>query len=80
MDFGKNDTIEYFFAIQKRKGQNTKMEENKTTKLTRILTINSGFWIWGLTFFVEIFLRGSTFVLCMNNSAKNFPQRKAAKR
>lgn len=67
MDFGKNDTIEYFFAIQKRKGQNTKMEENETTKLTRMPATNSGFALWGL-------------VLRMNISAKNPPQRKAAKR
>jgi hypothetical protein len=41
VDFWENDTIEYFFAIQKRKGQNTKMEENETTKLTRMPATNS---------------------------------------
>ena len=41
---------------------------------------NSGFALWGLTYFVETFVQGSTFVLRMNSSAKNPPQRKAAKR
>lgn len=41
---------------------------------------NSGFALWGLTCFVERFVQGSTFVLRMNSSAKNPPQRKAAKR
>jgi len=41
---------------------------------------NSGFALWGLTCFVETFVQGSTFVLCMNSSAKNHPQRKAANR
>lgn len=35
---------------------------------------NSGFALWGLTYFVE------TFVLRINSSAKNPPQRKAANR
>jgi hypothetical protein len=43
------------------------MEENETTKLTRMPATNSGFALWGL-------------VLRMNISAKNPPQRKAAKR
>ena len=43
-------------------------------------TANSGFALWGLTCFVETFVQGSTFVLRMNISAKNPPQRKAAKR
>jgi hypothetical protein len=74
MGFWKNDTIEYFFAIQKRKGQNTKMEENETTKLTRMLTTNSGLAKGGLTCFVE------TFVLRMNFCTKNPALRQAAKR
>jgi len=41
---------------------------------------NSGFALWGLTCFVETFVQGSTIVLRMNSSAKNPPQRKAAKR
>jgi hypothetical protein len=41
---------------------------------------NSGFALWGLTCFVELFVQGSTSVLPMNGSAKNPPQRKAAKR
>lgn len=43
-------------------------------------TGNSGFALWGLTSFVETFVQGSTFLLRMNSSAKNPPQRKAAKR
>ena len=39
-----------------------------------------GFALWGLTCFVETFSQGSTFVLRMNSSAKNPPQRKAANR
>lgn len=41
---------------------------------------NSGFALWGLTCFVETFVQGSAFVLRMNSSAENPPQRKAAKR
>jgi hypothetical protein len=41
---------------------------------------NSGFALWGLTCFVETFVQGSTLMLNMNSSAKNPPQRKAAKR
>ena len=41
---------------------------------------NSGFALWGRTFFVETFVVKQTFVLRMNISAKNPPQRKAAKR
>jgi hypothetical protein len=47
------------------------MEENETTKLTRMPATNSGFALWGLTCFVETFVRGLTFVLRMNSSAKN---------
>lgn len=43
-------------------------------------TGNSGFALWGLTSFVETFVQGSTFLPRMNSSAKNPPQRKAAKR
>ena len=43
-------------------------------------THNSGFELWGLTYFYDTFVQGSTFVLRMNISAKNPPQRKAAKR
>lgn len=46
----------------------------------RTTTGNSGFALWGLTCFVETFVQGSTFLLRMNSSAKNPPQRKAAKR
>lgn len=77
MVFGENDTIEYFFTIQKRKGQNTKMEENETTKLKRMTATIGGFTLWRLTCFVETFVRGSTFILRLNNSAKNLPQCKA---
>jgi hypothetical protein len=41
---------------------------------------NSGFALWGLAFFVETFVQGSIFLLRMNSSAKNPPQRKAAER
>lgn len=41
---------------------------------------NSGFALWGLKSFAETFVQGSTFVLRMNSSAKNPPQRKALKR
>lgn len=41
---------------------------------------NSGFALWGLTCFVETFVQSSAFVLRMNSSAKNPPQRKVAKR
>lgn len=41
---------------------------------------NSGFALWGLTCFVETFVQSSTFLLRMNSSANNPPQRKAAKR
>jgi hypothetical protein len=41
---------------------------------------NSGFALWWLTCFVETFVQSSTFVLRINSSAKNPPQRKAAKR
>lgn len=50
------------------------MTTEKTT------TANSGFALWGLTCFYDTFVQGSTFVLRMNISAKNPPQRKAAKR
>jgi hypothetical protein len=43
-------------------------------------TANSSFALWGLTCFVETFVQGSAFVLRMNFSAENPPQRKAAKR
>lgn len=43
-------------------------------------TANSGFALWGLTCFVETFVQGSTFLLRINISAKNPPQRKAANR
>lgn len=46
----------------------------------RTTTANSGLALWGLTCFVETFVQGSTFVLRMNISAKNPPQRQAAKR
>jgi hypothetical protein len=41
---------------------------------------NSGFALWGLTCLVETFVVKQTFVLRMNISAKNSPQRKAANR
>ena len=41
---------------------------------------NSGFALWGLTWFVEAFVLKQTFLLRMNFGAKNPPQRKAAKR
>ena len=49
-------------------------------ELTRMPAYNSGFALWGLTCFAETFVQSSTFVLRMNNSAKNSPQRKAANR
>jgi hypothetical protein len=54
----------------------TLMRHNETKIKT---TPNRGFALWGLTFFVETFVQDSTFVLRMNGSAKNPPQRKAAK-
>ena len=50
------------------------------TKWTRTPAGNSGFALWGLTCFLLTFVQGSTFVLRMNSSAENPPQRKAAKR
>jgi len=41
---------------------------------------NSGLAKGGLSCFVETFVQGSTFLLRMNSSAKNPPQRKAANR
>jgi hypothetical protein len=41
---------------------------------------NRGFALWGLTSFVETLVHGSTFVVRMNSSDKNPPQRKAPKR
>lgn len=49
-----------------------------TTKKTP--AANSGFALWGLTCFVEVFVLKQTFLLRMNFGAKNPPQRKAAKR
>ena len=49
-------------------------------KRTEKTATNSGFALWGLTCFVETFVQGSAFVLRMNSSAKNPPQRKAANR
>jgi hypothetical protein len=46
----------------------------------RTTTANSGFALSGLKCFLETFVQGSTFLLRMNSSAKNPPQRKAAKR
>jgi len=52
-----------------------------TTEMTeRRAACNNGFALWGLTCLVETFVQDSTFVLRMNSSAKNPPQRKAAKR
>jgi hypothetical protein len=41
---------------------------------------NSGFALWGLTHFVDTFVVKQTFLLRINNSAKNPPQPKAANR
>lgn len=41
---------------------------------------NRGFALWWLTCFEETFVQDSTFVLHMNSSAKNPPQRKAPNR
>lgn len=49
-------------------------DENRTT------TANSGLAKGGVSCFVETFVQGSTFVLCMNFSAKNPTLRQAAKR
>ena len=65
-----------------------KMRQNKKTVQFRLddfgstvaRTHNSGFALWGLTCFAETFVQSSTFVLRKNSSAKNPPQRKAAKR
>ena len=46
----------------------------------RTTTANSGFALWGLTFFVETFVVKQTFVLRMNFSAKNPALRKSADR
>lgn len=50
------------------------------TDRERMAAANSGFALWGLTYFVEMSVQGSTFVLRMNSSAKNPPLRQAAKR
>lgn len=54
--------------------------DDKITTEEEGRTHNSGFALWGLTCFYDTFVQGSTFVLRMNISAKNPPQRKAAKR
>ena len=56
------------------------MEENKTTEMTRMPAHNSSLAKGGLTYFVETFVLGSTFVLRMNFCAKNPALRQAAKR
>ena len=48
--------------------------------LSNMPAANSGLALWGLTCLVETFMQDSTFVLRMNSSAKNPPQRQAAKR
>lgn len=55
------------------------MAEIRFTK-DRKPTANRGFALWGLTCFVEAFVQGSTFLLRMNSSARNPPQRKAPNR
>lgn len=45
-----------------------------------ITAANRGFALWGLTWFEEICVQGSTFVVPMNSNAKNPSQRKAPKR
>jgi hypothetical protein len=40
---------------------------------TRKPTGNMGFALWGLTYFVETFVQGSTFVFRMNSNAKTPP-------
>jgi len=49
------------------------------TKVRRA-NANSGFALWGLTYFVETFVVKQTLVLRINISSKNSPQRQAAKR
>ena len=56
------------------------MEENKTTEMTRMPAHNSSLAKGGLTYFVETFVLGSTFVLRMNFCAKNPALRQAANR
>jgi hypothetical protein len=56
------------------------MEENETTKLTRMPATNSGLAKGGLTCFVETFVLKQTFVLRMNFCSKNSAIRQAANR
>ena len=56
------------------------MEENKTTEMTRMPAHNSSLAKGGLTYFIETFVLGSTFVLRMNFCAKNPALRQAANR
>jgi hypothetical protein len=62
---------------------NTKYRQTftNTYRQTELKTAgNIGFALLGLTSFVENFVQSSTFVLRMNSSAKNPPQRKASSR
>lgn len=60
--------------------QKLNIDNGLQTRWTETPAGNSGFALWGLTCFVETVVQGSTFVLRMNGSAKNPPQRKAANR
>lgn len=52
---------------------------NQNVSGRNVAAASSGLALWGLPCFVETFVQGSTFVLRMNISAKNPPQRQAAK-
>lgn len=49
-----------------------------TNRQERKTRYKSVFALWGLTCFIDKFVQGSTFLLRINSSAKNPPQRKAA--
>lgn len=49
-------------------------------ELTGMPAYNSGFALWGLTFFVETVVQGSTSVLRVSSCAEKPPLRQAPKR
>jgi len=60
---------------------NMKIKSKATYDQTKdMAAAKSGFALWGLTHFVVTFVVKQTFVLRINSSAKNPPQRKAANR
>lgn len=52
----------------------------KKSRQERRAAHNIGFALWGLTYFYDTFVQEATFMLRINSSAKNPPQRKAVNR